>query len=97
MTSYNQVDGIPCTSNKRLLTDILRGEWGFDGFVYSDLYSIEVIHSLGAACDTAQAASLALKAGLDMDLGGDAYGNNLKNELDKGAISIAYEVPSGAF
>lgn len=88
MTSYNQVDGIPCTSNKRLLTDILRGEWGFDGFVYSDLYSIEVIHSLGAACDTAQAASLALKAGLDMDLGGDAYGNNLKNELVKGAISM---------
>lgn len=89
MTSYNQVDGVPCTSNKRLLTDMLRGEWGFDGFVYSDLYSIEVIQSLGAARDTAQAASLALKAGLDMDLGGDAYGKHLKNELDKGAISMA--------
>lgn len=89
MTSYNQVDGVPCTSNKRLLTDMLRGEWGFDGFVYSDLYSIEVIQSLGAARDTAQAASLALKAGLDMDLGGDAYGKHLKNELDKGAINMA--------
>ena len=89
MTSYNQVDGVPCTSNKRLLTDMLRGEWGFDGFVYSDLYSIEVIQSLGAARDTAQAASLALKAGLDMDLGGDAYGKHLKNELNKGAISMA--------
>ena len=89
MTSYNSVDGVPCTSNRHLLTDILRGEWGFDGFTYSDLYSIETIASLGAAADTAEAASSALKAGLDMDLGGDAFGNNLKAELDRGAVSMA--------
>ena len=89
MTSYNHVDGVPCTSNRRLLTDILRGEWGFKGFTYSDLYSVEMIAQLGAAKDTASAASLALAAGLDMDLGGDAYGNNLKKELDRGAVSLS--------
>ncbi len=89
MTSYNHVDGVPCTGNKKLLTDILRGEWGFKGFTYSDLFSVELIHGLGAANDNAQAASIALKAGLDMDLGGEAFGNNLKNELEKGAISEA--------
>ncbi len=89
MTSYNHVDGVPCTSNRRLLTDILRGEWGFKGFTYSDLYSIEMIAQLGAAKDTADAASLALAAGLDMDLGGDAYGKNLKNKFYQGAVSLS--------
>lgn len=89
MTSYNNVDGVPCTSNKHVLTDILRGEWGFKGFTYSDLYSIETIASSGAARDNAEGAALALKAGLDMDLGGDAFGNNLKDELHKGNISQA--------
>lgn len=89
MTSYNHIDGVPCTGNRKLLTDILRGEWGFKGFTYSDLFSIELIHGLGAANDNAQAASTALKAGLDMDLGGEAFGNNLKNELAKGAIGEA--------
>lgn len=89
MTSYNQVDGVPCTSNPYILTDILRGEWGFNGFTYSDLYSIETIASSGAARDNAEGAALALKAGLDMDLGGDAFGNNLKSELQKGNISQA--------
>ena len=41
MTSYNSIDGVPCTANKYLLSDILRKEWGFNGFVYSDLSSIE--------------------------------------------------------
>lgn len=43
MTSYNSIDGVPCTSNRRLLTDMLRGEWGFKGFVYSDLLSVDGI------------------------------------------------------
>ena len=43
MTSYNSIDGVPCTANKYLLSDILRKEWGFNGFVYSDLSSIEGI------------------------------------------------------
>lgn len=89
MTSYNTVEGVPCTSNRWLLTDMLRGEWGFKGFTYSDLYSVETIASNGAARDNSEGAALALKAGLDMDLGGDAFGNNLKAELEKGGISHA--------
>lgn len=47
MTSYNSIDGVPCTANKYLLSDILRKEWGFNGFVYSDLSSIEGITAPG--------------------------------------------------
>lgn len=88
MTSYNTIDGVPCTSNKYLLTDVLRGQWGFKGFVYSDLTSIEGIVGAGVAKDNKEAAVLALKAGLDMDLGGNAYGKNLKRALEEGAVTM---------
>lgn len=74
MTSYNAIDGVPCTANKELLTDVLRNQWGFKGFVYSDLISIEGIVGMRAAKDNKEAAVKALKAGLDMDLGGNAFG-----------------------
>lgn len=89
MTSYNSIDGIPCTSNRHLLTDMLRGEWGFKGFVYSDLLSVDGIAGMGAAANNKEAAVLALKAGLDMDLGGGAFGKNLKKALDEGLITMA--------
>ena len=89
MTSYNSIDGIPCTSNRHLLTDMLRGEWGFNGFVYSDLLSVDGIAGMGAAANNKEAAVLALKAGLDMDLGGGAFGKNLKKALDEGLITMA--------
>ena len=76
MTSYNAIDGVPCTANKELLTDVLRNQWGFKGFVYSDLISIEGIVGMRAAKDNKEAAVKALKAGLDMDLGGNAFGKN---------------------
>ena len=89
MTSYNSIDGIPCTSNRHLLTDMLRGEWGFNGFVYSDLLSVDGIAGMGAAANNKEAAVLALKAGLDMDLGGGAFGKNLKKAFDEGLITMA--------
>ena len=89
MTSYNSIDGIPCTSNRHLLTDMLRGEWGFNGFVYSDLLSVDGIAGMGAAANNKEGAVLALKAGLDMDLGGGAFGKNLKKALDEGLITMA--------
>ncbi|EFK56466.1 glycoside hydrolase family 3 N-terminal domain-containing protein [Sphingobacterium spiritivorum] len=74
MAAYNSVDGIPCSSNKFLLTDILRKEWSFNGFTVSDLGSIEGIKgSHRVAKDHKQAAILAIEAGLDADLGGNAY------------------------
>lgn len=88
MTSYNSIDGVPCTSNKYLLTDVLRNQWGFNGFVYSDLLSIEGIAGARVAKDTKEAAAMALKAGLDMDLGGNAFGKNLKQALEEGTITM---------
>lgn len=88
MTSYNSIDGIPCTANKTLLTDVLRNQWGFRGFVYSDLISIEGIVGMRAAKDNKEAAVKALKAGLDMDLGGNAFGKNLKTAYEEGLITM---------
>ncbi len=87
MTSYNSIDGVPCTANRYLLTEVLRDRWGFDGFVYSDLFSIEGIVGMRVVQDNKEAASLALKAGLDMDLGGNAFGRNLKKALEEGKIT----------
>lgn len=89
MTSYNSIDGVPCTANGELYHDLLRGDWGFHGFVVSDLYSIEGIHgSHRVAPSDAEAALLAAKAGVDVDLGGDAY-MNLCDALKEGRISAA--------
>ena len=87
MTSYNQVDGVPCSSNSFLLTDLLRNQWGFTGAVFSDLYSIEGIAGMRAAASHREGASKALRAGLDIDLGGSAYANNLKKALEEGLIT----------
>lgn len=74
MSAYNSIDGVPCTSSKFLLTDVLRDEWKFRGFTVSDLGSIEGIRgSHRVARDHEEAAILALEAGLDVDLGGNAY------------------------
>lgn len=89
MTSYNAIDGVPCTANKELLTDVLRNQWGFKGFVYSDLISIEGIVGMRAAKDNKEAAVKALKASLDMDLGGNAFGKNLKKAYEEGLITMA--------
>lgn len=73
MSSYNSIDGIPCTSNKALLSDLLK-DWNFKGFTVSDLYSIEGIYETHGVAPTMQdAALMALNAGLDVDLGGDAF------------------------
>lgn len=74
MTSYNAIDGIPCTGNKYLLTDVLRGQWGFKGAVYSDLQSIEgIAQTHHCAENFKEAGAMALKAGVDIDLEGRSY------------------------
>lgn len=89
MTSYNSIDGVPCTANKYLLTDLLRNQWGFKGFVYSDLISVDGIVGMRVAKDNKEAAAKALKAGLDMDLGGGAFGGNLKQAYEEGLVTMA--------
>lgn len=89
MTSYNSCDGIPCTSNDYLLTDVLHDQWGFRGFVVSDLYSIDGIAQMHVARDPQEAGVMALKAGVDADLGANAYGK-LIDAVRKGLVSEDY-------
>lgn len=86
MTAYNSVDGVPCTANRRLLTDLLRTEWGFDGFVISDLVSIEGLYETHCvAADKEDAAVKALIAGVDVDLRGDAFAT-LRHAVEEGRV-----------
>jgi beta-glucosidase len=94
MTSYNSVDGVPCTSNKYLLTQLLRNEMHFGGFTVSDLYSIEgICETHNVAPTMKDAAVYAMKAGLDADLGGNAFRNlveAVKNkEIDESVVDTA--------
>ena len=86
MTSFNDIDGIPATGSKWLLTDLLREQWGFDGMVVSDYTSLNemVAHGLG---DLQAVSALALKAGLDMDMVGEGFLTTLKKSLEEGKIS----------
>lgn len=89
MNAYHDIDGIPCAASKELLTDILRGEWGFDGIVVSDYMSIEMLHSNHkVARSRKEAGVLALKAGLDIELPEIVcYGDNLIEAVQEGLIS----------
>ena len=88
MTSYNSLDGIPTTCNQELLTGVLRDEWGFKGFVVSDLESIDGIQtSHRVAASTQEAGEMALNAGVDVDLGAHCYAQ-LKESVEKGRVSM---------
>lgn len=90
MTSYNEIDGVPCACNRRLLTDLLRGEWGFGGFVVSDCSALDMLwQDHRVAADAVDAAAMALTAGVDVDLPGATYGGgNLQKALEQGKISM---------
>ncbi len=87
MTSFNELDGIPATGSKYLLTDILREEWGFEGFVVTDYNSIVEMIAHGVAEDTARAAELAVEAGVNMDLQSSAYRTALNALVNSGRVS----------
>lgn len=88
MTSYNSIDGVPATAHSYLINDVLKQQWGFDGFLFSDLGSVEGIATTHrVAPNIKTAASMALNAGVEIDLGGNAYGNNLAPALEEGLIS----------
>jgi beta-glucosidase len=88
MSSFNDVDGIPASANKWLLTDLLRKQWGFNGMVVSDYTSVNemIDHGLG---DLKQVSALAIKAGLDMDMVGEGFLTTLEASLKEGKITIA--------
>ncbi len=86
MTSFNDIDGVPASGNKWLLTTMLRDTWGFKGFVTSDYTSVNemIDHGLG---DLQTVSALALKAGLDMDMVGEGFLTTLKKSLDEGIVT----------
>ncbi len=88
MNSFNEINGIPNVCNKHLLTDVLRGEMGFDGFVISDWAAIEQLTNNGIAEDKQKAAELCLDAGIDMDMVDCCYYDNLEKSVEEGKISI---------
>jgi beta-glucosidase len=88
MTAYNSIDGVPCSANPWLLKEVLRNDWGFKGFVVSDLGSISgLVGSHHVAATPAEAAAQAINAGLDADLSGYGYGAALLKAFQDGLVT----------
>ncbi len=87
MASFNEVNGIPSSGNRNLLTDILRNEWGFNGFVVSDWNSVGELVNHGFAVDLKDAGSISINAGLDMDMESRSYINNLAELVKEKKVS----------
>ena len=88
MVSFNEIDGIPATGNKWLLTDLLRNQWQFPGFVVTDYTGINemIAHGMG---DLQQVSKLALNAGVDMDMVGEGFLTTLTKSLKEGQVSYS--------
>lgn len=87
MTSFNTIDGVPATANRWLLTDVLRDQWGWNGFIVTDYTAISemIEHGLG---DLQTVSALALKAGTDMDMVADGFNGTLAKSLDEGLVDM---------
>ncbi|TCZ72236.1 beta-glucosidase BglX [Flaviaesturariibacter aridisoli] len=88
MSSFNEIDGIPATANRWLMTDLLRRQWGFKGFVVTDYTAINemIEHGMG---DLQEVSRLALKAGIDMDMVGEGFLTTLQKSLKEGKVTLA--------
>lgn len=86
MTSFNDINGVPATANKWLMTDLLRKQWGFNGFVVTDYTAVSELidHGLG---DLQQVSALSLKAGVEMDMVSEGFLNTLGKSLKEGKVT----------
>lgn len=89
MTAFNEYDGIPASGSEYLLTEILRDKWGFDGFVVTDYTSINEMVPHGYSRDLAHAGEQAIDAGVDMDLQGAVFMENLERSVAEGRVDEA--------
>ena len=89
MTSFNEINGVPLTGNHWLLTEVLKKEWGFKGFVVTDWTAINELVNHGVVADTKEAAALALNAGVDMDMVGSTFLDYLKQLAGEKKVSIS--------
>lgn len=88
MAAFNDINGVPATEDKWLLTDVLRKQWGFNGFVVTDYTAIPEMVNHGVGTDLQEVSALALKAGVDMDMVGQGFIKTLKKSLKEEKISI---------
>jgi beta-glucosidase len=86
MAGFNELARIPSHANRRLLTDLLRGEWGFDGTIVSDWNGVVELIPHGVAADRASAGALALRAGVDIDMVSGIYAHDLPAEIRAGRV-----------
>lgn len=88
MTAFNDINGVPATANRWLLTDLLRNDWGFKGMVVTDYTAVNELidHGLG---DLQKVSALALHAGVDMDMVGEGFLSTLKKSLNEGKVKQA--------
>ena len=86
MSAFNLLSGYPASANRHTLTDILRGEWKFRGFVVSDYESVAELVEHGVAADDAEAARIALTGGVDMEMISRTYHDTLKTQVERGII-----------
>ena len=89
MPAFTDLGGVPLTANAAVLRDLVRGAWGFDGIMVSDYDAIAELVPHGVAADLAEAAALALKAGVDIDMMSHAYTKGLPEALARGALTMA--------
>lgn len=87
MASFNEVDGIPATANKWLMTEVLRNQWKFNGFVVTDYTAIQEMSEHGIG-DFQTVTALSLQAGIEMDMVSGGFLNTLKKSLDEGKVTI---------
>lgn len=87
MASFNEVEGVPATANKWLMTDVLRGTWGFNGFVVTDFTGISemIEHGIG---DLQTVSARAINAGVDMDMVSEGFIGTLKKSVEDGKVSV---------
>lgn len=88
MASFNEIDGIPATGNKWLMTEVLRNQWKFNGFVVTDYTGINemIDHGMG---DLQNVSALAINAGIDIDMVGEGFLTTLKKSVTEGKVSMA--------
>ncbi len=87
MSAFNCLNGIPASGHRFTLTDVLRGEWRFDGLVVSDWESVKEMIDHGYAADHAEAARIGLNAGVDMEMVSDTYVKHVEDLLAQGAVT----------
>jgi len=88
MASFSDLDGIPASGNRFLMTDVLRGEWQFDGFVISDWDSIRQLQIHGLTDSEQSSAQEAVSAGVDMEMEGGSYSRHLESLVEAGKVDI---------